>query len=139
MFDNFFISGFVEQWKPKTHSFHLPWGEVSIMLQDVAYHLGVVPETFSSTMNTEVVLGVCIPGTHVSLICTAARDNVNKHCGVHAASCVLDLPLAVLEQQSRDRHDGMIQSLRRHIDALTFDEVRDVLFSILFQILVFRT
>ncbi|QHO00135.1 uncharacterized protein DS421_13g403870 [Arachis hypogaea] len=41
IFDNSLISALVEQWRPETHTFHLPWDEVTITLQDVAYHLGL--------------------------------------------------------------------------------------------------
>ncbi|RYQ97216.1 hypothetical protein Ahy_B08g093237 [Arachis hypogaea] len=40
-FDNSLISTLVERWRPETHTFHLPWGGVTITLQDVAYHLGL--------------------------------------------------------------------------------------------------
>ncbi|RYR34086.1 hypothetical protein Ahy_A10g048804 [Arachis hypogaea] len=40
-FDNSLISTLVERWRPETHTFHLPWDEVTITLQDVAYHLGL--------------------------------------------------------------------------------------------------
>ncbi|XP_025634914.1 protein MAIN-LIKE 2-like [Arachis hypogaea] len=41
MFDGCLISAFVEWWRPETHTFHLSWGETSITLQDVAYHIGL--------------------------------------------------------------------------------------------------
>ncbi|RYR52662.1 hypothetical protein Ahy_A06g027551 [Arachis hypogaea] len=42
-FNNALITIFVEQWHPETHTFHLLWSEVTITLQDVAYHLGLCP------------------------------------------------------------------------------------------------
>ncbi|RYR38786.1 hypothetical protein Ahy_A09g043971 [Arachis hypogaea] len=33
------VSAFVERWCPKTHTFHQPFGECTVMLQDVAYQL----------------------------------------------------------------------------------------------------
>ncbi|XP_057740615.1 serine/threonine-protein phosphatase 7 long form homolog [Arachis stenosperma] len=41
LFDNTMITTFVERWRPETHTFHMPWGECTITLQDVAYHLGL--------------------------------------------------------------------------------------------------
>ncbi|RYR47604.1 hypothetical protein Ahy_A07g033547 [Arachis hypogaea] len=40
-FDNSLISALVERWCPEMHTFHLPWGQVTITLQDVVYHLGL--------------------------------------------------------------------------------------------------
>ncbi|RYR61197.1 hypothetical protein Ahy_A04g018328 [Arachis hypogaea] len=39
IFDNSLISAFVERWHLETQMFHLPWGETTITLQDVTYHL----------------------------------------------------------------------------------------------------
>ena len=35
------ITAFVEQWRPETHIFHLPYGEMTITLQDVEAIMGL--------------------------------------------------------------------------------------------------
>ncbi|RYR54522.1 hypothetical protein Ahy_A06g029813 isoform B [Arachis hypogaea] len=35
------VSAFVERWQPETHTFHMPFRECTITLQDVAYQLGL--------------------------------------------------------------------------------------------------
>ncbi|XP_057524392.1 protein MAINTENANCE OF MERISTEMS-like [Amaranthus tricolor] len=35
------ISAFVERWQPDTNTFHMPWGEMTIMLHDVQRILGI--------------------------------------------------------------------------------------------------
>ena len=39
--DRVLVSAFVERWRPETHTFHLPFGECTITLQDVAFQLGL--------------------------------------------------------------------------------------------------
>ena len=35
------ITAFVDRWCPETHSFHLPSREMSVLMQDVGYILGL--------------------------------------------------------------------------------------------------
>ncbi|RYR41926.1 hypothetical protein Ahy_A08g038361 [Arachis hypogaea] len=53
-YDNPLISAFVERWRPETHTFHLPWGECTVTLEDVAMQLGL-------PVDGQPVSGVLLP------------------------------------------------------------------------------
>ncbi|CAI0475429.1 unnamed protein product [Linum tenue] len=42
--DEVLISAFVERWQPDTNTFHLPFGEMMILLHDVQYLLQIPVE-----------------------------------------------------------------------------------------------
>jgi len=39
--DRYLLTALVDRWRPETHTFHLPCGEIALTLQDVAYLLGL--------------------------------------------------------------------------------------------------
>ncbi|KAL4315937.1 hypothetical protein AHAS_Ahas15G0235000 [Arachis hypogaea] len=39
--DEHMVSAFIERWRPKTHTFYMPFGECTVTLQDVAFQLGL--------------------------------------------------------------------------------------------------
>ena len=39
--DRSLLTALVDRWRPETHTFHLPYGEMAPTLQDVAYLLGL--------------------------------------------------------------------------------------------------
>jgi len=41
MIDNSLITALVDRWRPETHAFHMPCGEMAPTLQDVSYLLGL--------------------------------------------------------------------------------------------------
>ncbi|QHO03282.1 serine/threonine-protein phosphatase 7 long form homolog [Arachis hypogaea] len=48
------VSAFVKRWRPETHTFHMPFRECTITLQDVAYQLGLpVDEHYVSSFLTD--------------------------------------------------------------------------------------
>ncbi|XP_039037792.1 protein MAINTENANCE OF MERISTEMS-like [Hibiscus syriacus] len=54
------ISALIERWRPKTYTFYLPCGKVTITLEDVAYQLGVpingMPLVLRNTYSLNVVI-----------------------------------------------------------------------------------
>ncbi|XP_019430582.1 PREDICTED: serine/threonine-protein phosphatase 7 long form homolog [Lupinus angustifolius] len=57
--NNHLITALVERWRPETHTFHLPVGECTVTLEDVAYQLGLpingAPVTGVTSANWEMI------------------------------------------------------------------------------------
>ena len=74
--DHALITAFVERWRPETHSFHLPHGEMTITLQDVEVLMGMPIEgetmvgftkrTCKSVCNE--MLGIQIPDENKTML-----------------------------------------------------------------------
>ncbi|XP_021718613.1 protein MAIN-LIKE 1-like [Chenopodium quinoa] len=76
-FDWPLISAFVERWQPDTNSFHMPFGEITIMLHDVYHILGlrVDGSMVSTTPSTDVLRDAC------SITLDMTAEELNEKCG----------------------------------------------------------
>ena len=52
--DNALIMALVERWHPETHTFHLPHGEIGIILQDIEVMLGIPVDGLPVTGRTNL-------------------------------------------------------------------------------------
>ncbi|MED6188434.1 hypothetical protein PIB30_116999 [Stylosanthes scabra] len=96
-------SALVERWRPESHTFHLPCGEMTITLEDVAYQLGLAMEgepvsgcmtgweTFYEGRTMEdlcqQLLGA-VPGA-VLRVCPVLRHNPHLFSAVSSLSSML--------------------------------------------------
>ena len=66
--DHSLISAFIERWQPDTNSFHMPFGEMTIMLHDVWHilRLPVEGEILSGNPSSAQLQGVCMDLLQVS-------------------------------------------------------------------------
>ncbi|QHN88000.1 uncharacterized protein DS421_16g559980 [Arachis hypogaea] len=65
------VDALVERWRPETHTFHLPYGECTITLEDVAMILGLrtdgLPVTGSTDHSTSGLENECLQMCAVNL------------------------------------------------------------------------
>ncbi|XP_021741935.1 protein MAINTENANCE OF MERISTEMS-like [Chenopodium quinoa] len=68
---------FVERWQPDTNTFHMPFGEITIMLHDVYYILGlrVDGSMVSATPSTDILRDAC------SITMDMTAEELNEKCG----------------------------------------------------------
>ena len=52
--DHALIMALVERWHPETHMFHLPHGEIGIILQDIEVMLGILVDGLPVTRRTDL-------------------------------------------------------------------------------------
>ncbi|CAI0446284.1 unnamed protein product [Linum tenue] len=50
---------FVERWRPHTNTFHMPFGEMTIMLYDIAVLLGIQVDVHMVVGNESVKAQLC--------------------------------------------------------------------------------
>ena len=60
--DHALITGLAKRWHPETNTFHLPIGEVTMTLEDVAYIYGL-------PINGPAVTGRTFPNSNVADVC----------------------------------------------------------------------
>ncbi|KAF7827624.1 serine/threonine-protein phosphatase 7 long form-like protein [Senna tora] len=58
-FESSLVSALVERWRPETHTFHLPQGECTITLEDVALQLGLPCEGIPVVARTDLDWRIC--------------------------------------------------------------------------------
>ena len=52
--DHTLITALIEWWRSKMHTFHLPYGEMGITLQDIEVMLGILVDGFPVTRKTDM-------------------------------------------------------------------------------------
>ena len=100
--DHCLISALVERWRPETHTFHLPHGEISITLQDVEV-------IYELPIEGEVLVGpIVVVDGNWSQLCmellgfTPANDNKTLVGQRILISCLVDAIAAPLPHDATE-------------------------------------
>ncbi|KAE8699589.1 putative coated vesicle membrane protein [Hibiscus syriacus] len=107
----YLISALVERWRPETHTFNLPCGECTIILEDVSMHLGV-------PVDGDVISGMKHDVNFRELSEDASDDEVK----MYARACILQL-IGELLMPNKSRNQVHSRPLTR---AITLRGVRRV-------------
>lgn len=107
--DRVLVSAFIERWHPETNSFHLPFGEMTITLDDVRHILDIpvdgVPvygELGASNMAFEVALDLVCRGLGVSKV--QAQTEMEKAFAIKL-SWIKSVCSGTTENSTPERHD----------------------------------
>ncbi|RYR21418.1 hypothetical protein Ahy_B03g066702 [Arachis hypogaea] len=103
-YDNPMISALVERWRLETHTFHLPWGECTITLEDVAMQVGLPIDGEPSKFHQRDIWQWCeellgeVPNGHVG----TTKYNIKlKWLGSRLQQMPLDSPEEALVRYAR--------------------------------------
>ncbi|KAL0009337.1 hypothetical protein SO802_010839 [Lithocarpus litseifolius] len=106
--DHILITTLVERWRPETHTFHLPHGEMGINLQDIEVMLGLLVDGLPVTRKTDMNWSrLCLQLLHHEPPPSIPDSNRSIHCGARIRYKWLDARFAA--PPTTDASDEVVQ------------------------------